>query len=67
VKAFVVLRPNKQVSEADLLAFCAERLAPFKVPRSVAFRTDLPKTTVGKPLRRVLAEETRRTADEDVP
>jgi long-chain acyl-CoA synthetase len=67
VKAFVVLRPDRQVSEADLLGFCAERLAPFKVPRSVAFRTDLPKTTVGKPLRRVLVEEARRATDEDAP
>jgi long-chain acyl-CoA synthetase len=56
VKAWVVLRPGQNTTEADLRAFCRERLAPYKVPSSVEFRSDLPKTMVGKVLRRALRE-----------
>src|SRR4051812_19287803 len=56
VKAWVVLRAGQTVSEADLRAFCREKLAPFKVPATVEFRPDLPKTMVGKVLRRALRE-----------
>ena len=57
VRAWVVLRAGQQVTEADLRAFCRERLAPYKVPSTVVFRSDLPKTMVGKVLRRSLREE----------
>jgi len=57
VKAFVVLKEGEQASEEDILAFCRENLAPYKVPKYVEFREDLPKTMVGKILRRVLLEE----------
>jgi long-chain acyl-CoA synthetase len=53
-KAWVVLKAATQASEEDLRAFCRERLAPYKVPASVEFRTDLPKSMVGKVLRRML-------------
>jgi long-chain acyl-CoA synthetase len=53
-KAWVVLKPDAHVSEDELRAFCRERLAPYKVPGSVEFRTDLPKSMVGKVLRRML-------------
>jgi long-chain acyl-CoA synthetase len=53
-KAWVVLKPGATASEDDLRAFCRERLAPYKVPGSVEFRTDLPKSMVGKVLRRML-------------
>ena len=43
-------------SEQDLRAFCRERLAPYKVPSRIEFRTELPKTMVGKVLRRALRE-----------
>jgi acyl-CoA synthetase (AMP-forming)/AMP-acid ligase II len=58
--AFVVLRPGKEASAADLTAFCKERLANFKVPRHVEFRTDLPRNPAGKPLKRVLRAESLR-------
>lgn len=54
VRAWVVLRPGHSASEADLRAFCRERLAPYKVPSKVEFRTELPKSLVGKVLRRAL-------------
>jgi long-chain acyl-CoA synthetase len=57
VKAFVVPKEGVQVSEDEILAFCRENLAPYKVPKFVEFRDDLPKTMVGKILRRVLLEE----------
>ena len=53
-KAWVVLKPDARTSEDELRAFCRERLAPYKVPGSVEFRTDLPKSMVGKVLRRML-------------
>jgi len=57
VKAYVVLKPGQTATAEEITAFCAERLAPFKVPRLVQFRSDLPKTQVGKYLRRALIEE----------
>jgi long-chain acyl-CoA synthetase len=59
VKAFVVQRPGAQTSEEEVLAFCKERLAAYKSPKTVEFREELPKSTVGKLLRRVLADEER--------
>jgi long-chain acyl-CoA synthetase len=56
VRAWVVLRQGHDVTEADLRAFCRERLAPYKVPGRVEFRRDLPKTMVGKILRRALKD-----------
>ncbi len=56
VKAWVVLRPGQTATEADLRAFCREQLAPYKIPSYVEFRNELPKTMVGKVLRRALKE-----------
>ena len=56
VKAWVVLRAGQTVSEADLRTFCRESLAPYKVPGTIEFRAELPKTTVGKVLRRALRD-----------
>jgi long-chain acyl-CoA synthetase len=53
VKLFVV-RKDAALSEAELLAFCKERLTGYKRPRTVEFRAELPKTAVGKILRREL-------------
>jgi len=55
-KAWVVLRAGQSVTEAELRAYCKEKLAPYKVPPQIAFRTELPKTMVGKVLRRKLRE-----------
>jgi len=57
VKAFVVLRPGETATADEIIEYCKGRLAPYKVPRSVEFRTDLPKSTIGKVLRRVLRDE----------
>jgi long-chain acyl-CoA synthetase len=57
VKAFIVPKPGAQPSPEELIAFCKQHLAPFKVPTQVEFRSELPKSLVGKVLRRVLVEE----------
>ena len=56
-KAWVVLKHGATANEDDIRSYCRERLAPYKVPAAVAFRDELPKTMVGKVLRRVLAAE----------
>ncbi|SDC64670.1 long-chain acyl-CoA synthetase [Paenibacillus sp. UNCCL117] len=57
VKAYIVLRPGADVDADELKSWCKERLAAYKVPRIYEFRDSLPKTIVGKVLRRKLAEE----------
>lgn len=57
VKAWVVLKPGETLTEEELKAFCKEHLAPYKVPTHYEFRSELPKTTVGKILRRELVRQ----------
>jgi len=57
VKAWVVLRAGQNVSADDLLRLCKDRLAPYKVPGAIEFRNELPKTMVGKILRRELVRQ----------
>jgi HIP---CoA ligase len=58
-KAFVVRRPGHELTADDVIAFCRERLANFKVPRQVEFRGELPRNPSGKALKRVLRQESR--------
>ena len=57
VKAWIVVKPGETVTEAEIKAFCKEHLAPYKVPTHYEFRSELPKTTVGKILRRELVRQ----------
>ena len=58
ITAYVVLKPGETATAADIRGFCRERLAPYKQPRSVVFRDELPKVLgAGKVLRRKLREE----------
>lgn len=59
VKAFVVFRPGVQATRPELEAWCRERLSPYKVPKLYEVRSELPKSAVGKVLRRVLADQDR--------
>jgi long-chain acyl-CoA synthetase len=54
VKAFIVLKDGESVTEEEIISFCRENMAPYKAPRIVEFREDLPKSLVGKILRREL-------------
>ncbi len=57
VKAWVVVKPGETLTEGELKDFCKERLAAYKVPTHYEFRDELPKTTVGKILRRELVRQ----------
>ena len=57
VKAFVVLNPGEQVPEQELIDFCRKKLAPYKVPKIIEYRESLPKSAVGKILRKALRQE----------
>lgn len=61
IKAFVILKSDvRGVSAYELIKWCRERLAPYKVPQYIEFRDMLPKSKVGKILRRELREEERK-------
>jgi long-chain acyl-CoA synthetase len=57
IKAFVVLKEDQEATPAEILEHCRQHLAKFKVPKQVEFRKELPKTLVGKVLRRALLED----------
>ena len=59
IKAYVVLESEARgkISEEEIIAFCKENLAHYKVPKIIEFRGELPKTDVGKVSRRELREE----------
>ena len=62
VKAYIVLKAGETATVEELTKWCAEQLAPYKVPKRIEFRSELPKTVVGKFLRRVLVEEEQKNA-----
>jgi len=57
IKAYVVLKPGESATADEILSYCRENLTRYKVPREVEFRESLPKTLVGKILRRTLRDE----------
>ncbi len=57
VKAYIVLKPGETATAEEIINFCREKLAAYKVPKLVEFRTSLPKSAIGKVLRKVLREE----------
>ncbi len=59
IKAYIVLKDGESATMEEITDFCKKEMAGFKVPRALEFRKELPKTLVGKVLRRVLQEEER--------
>ena len=57
VKAFVVLKPGQQATEEEIISFCRQKLAAYKVPKIIEFRDALPKSAIGKILRKILRQE----------
>jgi long-chain acyl-CoA synthetase len=57
IKAYVVLKEGQTATAEEIIEYCSEQLSKFKVPREVEFRNQLPKTLVGKVLRRVLRDD----------
>ncbi|RJQ04482.1 MAG: long-chain fatty acid--CoA ligase [Bacillota bacterium] len=64
VKIFVVLKPGVEATAEEIIEYCRAKLAKYKVPKFVEFRSELPKTIVGKVLRRILADEERKKRQE---
>lgn len=63
IKAFIVAREGETLTEEEVVGYCKERLAAYKVPKQVEFMESLPKSAVGKVLRRELREMEIRKAD----
>jgi long-chain acyl-CoA synthetase len=57
VRAYVVFKPGQHATTEELTAFCKERLASYKVPKQFVIRDELPKSLIGKVIRRVLRDE----------
>jgi long-chain acyl-CoA synthetase len=57
IKAYVVLRAGETATQTEIMSWCRQRLANYKVPRQVEFRRELPKSLMGKTLRRALRDE----------
>ncbi|MBS3948811.1 MAG: long-chain fatty acid--CoA ligase [Dethiobacter sp.] len=60
VKAYIVLKAGQGLTAEEIIRFCQEQLAAYKVPKIVEFREELPKSAVGKLLRRLLVEEDKK-------
>jgi long-chain acyl-CoA synthetase len=67
VKAYVVLKEGETATEEEIIAFCRDKMSKYKVPTAVEFRAELPKTMVGKVLRRVLVEEEKKKLEAQKP
>jgi long-chain acyl-CoA synthetase len=57
IKAYIVLKEGETATAEEIIQFCRDQLSKFKVPKEVEFRSQLPKTLVGKVLRRILRDE----------
>ena len=62
VKAYIVLKKDQNLTEKEVVSYCSEKLAIYKIPKSVEFVDSLPKSLVGKVLRRELVERNERRA-----
>jgi long-chain acyl-CoA synthetase len=67
IKVYIVLKDGETATPEELIAYFKERLTPYKVPSEIEFRTQLPKSMIGKILRRALREEENRKAKEAQP
>ncbi len=63
VKAWIVVKPGETMTEEDVKSWCQDRMAKFKIPTQVEFRNELPKTTVGKILRRELVRQHKESVN----
>jgi long-chain acyl-CoA synthetase len=67
IKAMVVLKEDARgVDASELMKWCRKRLAPYKIPQYIEFRDMLPKSKVGKLLRREIREEERRRTTQEI-
>ncbi len=66
LKAYIVPKDGEKITIPEIAAFCRSKLASYKVPRIFEFRTELPKSLVGKVLRRALREEEEKKQEEEL-
>ena len=64
IKAYIVPKQGEEITQEEIIHFCRKKLASYKVPRKVEFRRELPKSMVGKVLRRILYEEEMKKREE---
>jgi long-chain acyl-CoA synthetase len=57
LKAYIVLKPGETATGDEIISFCKEKLVAYKVPKLVEFRNEIPKTAIGKILRKILRDE----------
>ena len=57
LKAFIVPKPGETITEEEIIAYCKEKLAAYKIPKLIEFRDEVPRTPTGKALRRILRDE----------
>jgi long-chain acyl-CoA synthetase len=62
VKAFVVLKEGEEATEEEIISFCRQQMAAYRIPRLIEFRDELPKSMIGKVLRRELRDEPEKQA-----
>jgi long-chain acyl-CoA synthetase len=62
IKVYIVLKEGETATTEEFIDYFKERLTPYKVPSEIEFRTELPKSMIGKILRRALREEENRKA-----
>jgi long-chain acyl-CoA synthetase len=67
IKVYIVLKDGESATPQEFEAYFQERLAPYKVPSEIAFRHDLPKSMIGKILRRALREEETARSGDNAP
>ena len=67
VKAFIVLKPGEQATEKEIIDFCREKMTAYKVPKMVEFRSEIPKSAVGKILRKILRDEEMKKRTKNNP
>ena len=65
VIAYVILKEGCSATQEEIIKYCRDNLAKYKIPKKIIFKDELPKTMAGKVLRRVLREEECKTADAD--
>ncbi|MEW6528033.1 MAG: long-chain fatty acid--CoA ligase [Spirochaetota bacterium] len=63
-KAFVVVKPGEHLTKEEIIAYCKEKLAPYKVPREIEFIDALPKSAIGKILRKEVREMERKKREQ---
>jgi long-chain acyl-CoA synthetase len=67
VKAFVVLKEKEQANPEEIIEFCQKNMARYKVPTQIEFRRELPRSHVGKVLRKILREEEEKKKSSNRP